>query len=90
MFLTLIRLRLRLLETEDDIDLNVLTSLCVLTCAETRTMVVTPLGQLLIRSIRHSGETFLIRPLGSVLTVMTVRWNRRLVLAEMSLRETIV
>lgn len=90
MFLTLTRLRLKLLLMEVLIPSNVLTRLRVFTCAETRTIVVTPLGSLLSRSIRQRGETFLIRPLGTLLNAMTVTWNRRLVLAVGSLSETIV
>lgn len=70
-------------------ELSAVTSVPVLTWYATRTIVDTVLD-LRRRSIRHSGETFLIRLLGTFLNVITVAWNRALVLPSWSLTETMV
>lgn len=89
MFLTLIRLRLIVRLRMSLTSFNMVTRLVGGNPALTRTIVSTVLG-LLKRSIRQSGETFRIRPLGISLTEMTALWNSCLVLREAELSETTV
>lgn len=89
MFLTLIKLRLIVKLRVVLTSFNMVTRLVVGSPALSRIIVSTVLG-LLKRSMRHSGETFRIRPLGISLREMTALWNTPLVLRDVELNEITV